>query len=236
VPRSTVLLAVYELFGGVDTSLAAPAQAGDEALTVTAPLPARVQSVEVDVGGGVPEFVTVTSQSGSGPYTLGLGEALAYPHASGAIVGTFVTQQPAPVPLLRTLFRGQPMDPTESMMPLVVTSLPGYHEYRSGGLSRQPGMAQKKLIDHDVWIRVRAVLAGPAPTNGAVMLEQFYALLDQMGALIRTNKTLVTPSFPQGAALRFGEEYKAPEVHRRVEQQMELQADFHIPTTELVEA
>lgn len=131
---------------------------------------------------------------------------------------------------IATVVKGEPLDVFEWAMPLLWISAPRSKEYRQA--------AQKKFIDYTLM----AVLVQLAPggstagDEGPVALNNFYQLLDEIANKIRTNKTLITPSYPNGASIRFGEDFTIEENHQRLENEILLVATIEILSTELVQA
>lgn len=227
--------AVYELFGGVATSLAASASVGDTTVSLNASL-AVGTPFEIDVA-GTPEYTSVQDISGSGPYAVTLPLALKYAHDSGAIVGTF--QSPANIAGLTTVVRGELFDVLDEELPAMIITIPKVNEYRANGVSGIPGFAGKKGIDYQIRMMVGALMEGDGTNDqGALLIGQFYDMLDAIGTALRTldAKTLITTSFPAGASIRFGEDSSWAEQHERQENTLRIIAMIDSISTELVDA
>lgn len=133
-------------------------------------------------------------------------------------------------PGLATLVKGEPLDRLQYQMPVGFLLVPSSREYRP--------MAQHKFIDYDVELYLEGQVAGvgSAGDMGAAAINEFYGLLDAIADRIRTNKILLTPSYPGGAAIRFGEDFTVEEAHRRDENTILLAGRFRIKSTEQVNA
>ncbi|MHB1937069.1 MAG: hypothetical protein ACYCOR_10845 [Acidobacteriaceae bacterium] len=234
--------AVYEFFGGTATSLEAASAVGDTTINTVATLPVGVV-VEVDVLGDG-ENVVVKSVSGSGPYAVVLSAPLKYAHAAGAIVATYKTQ-PCIISGIKTVVRGEPFDVPDKDLPILYITVPKSQEYRFGGTSKIQGMAQKKGIDYVVRLMLGALMNGPGVQDqGAILLNEFYEILDAIGVHLRGGdlavpnnaKVLVTTNFPNGAAVRFGEDFTVQEMHDRAENTLKAVTQIETTSTEMVNA
>lgn len=153
----------------------------------------------------------------------------------GGVAGTY--QSPCSIQGITTVVKGEPFDIPDRLMPVMTITIPKVVEYRSGGTSSIRGMAQKKGIDYTIRIMVGALLSGSTSTpQGPDLLLRFYGWLDAIGAVIRENKTLVTPSYPQGASVRFGEDSTWIEPHERDENTLKVLCGIETVSTELVNA
>lgn len=233
--RKSQVEAVYEFFGGQSTTLSQDAAAGASSITTVASLTVGA-TIEIDVsetvmGGTVPtpDVATIQSVTGTGPYTLNLVSPLLYAHTSGAIVAPFHSPPSTVFPEIKTVCRGEPFEKLEVALPLLYVTVPSSKEYRQA--------AQKKFIDHTItavllWETTGRQLGAKAES----ILMQYYTLLDQIGAKIRTNKILSTSSYPLGASIRFGEDFTVEEYHERLENSLIIVSTFKILSTEEVTA
>ncbi len=240
--RATQMEAVYEFFGGLATSLTDATAIGATSIVTGTSFPVG-QTIEVDVVGNG-EDVQVQAVSGTGPYTVTIAPALAYAHDAGVIVATYHTQ-PASITGIKTVVRGEPFDVPDAWLPVLYVTLPKSQEYRYGGTSKIQGMAQKKGIDYIVRLMLGALMNGPGTQDqGAILLNEFYDILDAIGDRLRGTdlavpndaKQLVTASFPQGASVRFGEDFTIQEMHDRAENTLKVVAQIETTSTEMVNA
>lgn len=222
--------AVYEFFGGFSTSLYAAAPAGATTLQSNASVPEGF--LQVDTGSAA-EIVLVTSVTGAAaPYSLTLEQPTQQAHAAGAILGTFHTSPSSVFPWLKTVCKGEPVEMLEFQMPVLYILTPQSREYRQA--------AQKKFIDYTIRCVLVDILSGQAPGDvGPVAVTTFYGYLDAIAQKIRTGsaaKALITPSYPQGASIRFGEDSTIQTDQQRQENDVVLIAQIDILSTEQVNA
>lgn len=147
----------------------------------------------------------------------------------GGGTGTYETSPSSVFSNIQTVIKGEPMTMELNTMPLIYIVAPKSREYRD--------YAQKKIIAYDLEAVVVQLAEGK--TSGAQapqILYDFYGFLDEVANKIRTNKILSTMSYPQGAAMRFGEQFTIEEHRERVQQGLFIVAKFTISSEELVAA
>lgn len=140
------------------------------------------------------------------------------------------------LPTIETIVRGELLDRQSILMPVLYVLAPRSKERRA--------MTGWKFVDYELALYVEDLIAGnsQAAQGGARAILEFYGMLDQIAALIRGStldegpKALVTPSYPRGAAIKFGEEFSIEEVHGRAENTIEIGARILIKSTEQVSA
>ncbi len=219
-------LAVYELFGCFSTTLAAEAGQGAQSITLTAGINPGPCLLDV---GSANETVLVTGVSGSGPYTANLKKPLQNAHATGAPIAPFRTQPSAVFPFIQTVVMGEPLNAQDNIQPVLFILAPKAKESRE--------YAQKKFINYTLSVVLVNVFTSLSKGDeGPIAIQTFYNWMDQISNVIRTNKTLVTPSYPTGAAFKFGENFTTTETHERIENSVWLVAKFDIESIEQVNA
>lgn len=233
--RRTVMEAVYEKFGGQATTLAADAVKGAQTFSLAANLP--LGAIELDVTLDTAEVVYATAVSGAGPYVYTTKNALQADHTSGNIVSGFTTQ-PSAISGVLTVGRGDRVFWPSQMQPVLAIVIDASQEYRYGGRMRARALAQFKFIDYDVKLLLGNVGAPGDNQDGLPrLLDQFYGWLDDIGALIRSDKTLVTPSFPEpGAVVLWGEEFQVQNPYVLQEAEVQIVASITVACTEQVQA
>ncbi len=219
-------LAVYELFGGFSTTMATGAVQGAQSILLTASVNPGPCMLDV---GTANETVLVTSISGTGPYTASLKKPLQNAHSAGATVAPFRTQPSAVFPFIQTVVMGEPLNAQDNIQPVLFILAPKAKEFRE--------YAQKKFINYTLSVVLVNVFASLSKGDeGPIAIQTFYNWMDQIASHIRTNKTLVTPSYPTGAAFKFGENFTTAETHERIENSVWLVAKFDIESIEQVNA
>ena len=232
--RRTVMEAVYEKFGGQATTLYADALAGAQSIELTASLP--VGAIELDVTTDAAETVYATGISGTGPYTYTLRQPLNADHTAGGIASGFSTS-PAVIDGVQTVVRGNRVLLPTQLQPVLAVVIDGSEEYRYGGKLKVQGLAQMKFVDYDVTLLLGNVGAPGNDQDGAPrLLDQFYGWLDDISARIRADKVLVTPSFPQGAVIRWGEEFQVRNPYALTQSEVKIVASITVSCTEQVQA
>lgn len=132
---------------------------------------------------------------------------------------------------LQTIVKGQPFDILELQMPTLYILAPEAREHRQA--------AQKKFIDYQLEAYLIAFLdagGGMQGDRAPTAIEDFYGWMDDIANKIRTNKQLITTSYPNGASIRFGEDSSSVEEHWRQEDTLVIAAKFEIISTEQVNA
>ncbi|MHB1778026.1 MAG: hypothetical protein ACYCU7_18895 [Acidimicrobiales bacterium] len=140
------------------------------------------------------------------------------------------------LPAVQTIVRGELFDRQSALLPAMYLLVPEARERRA--------MTAWKFIDYTVAVYLEAQIAGKSLSGqgGAQAVVAFYQAMDQIAALIRGNtsnekpKSLITPSYPQGASIRFGEQSESIEEHLRDENTLLIVAKFSIQSTEQVQA
>lgn len=207
-------LAVYELFGGFSTTLAAEAVHGAQSISLSASVNPGPFMLDM---GTANETVLITSVSGTGPYTASLRRPLQNAHSAGATVAPFRTQPSSVFPFIQTVVMGEPLDAQDNIQPVLFILAPKAKEFRE--------YAQKKFINYTLSVVLVNVFASLSKGDeGPIAIQTFYNWMDQIANHIRTNKTLVTPSYPTGAAFKFGENFTTTETHERIENSVWLVA------------
>ena len=226
-------LALYEFFGGVTTFLAAAASAGAAVLSTDGPVAVGsallVQPSAMALSDTISENIIVQTVSGTGPYTLSLAGPLQNNYAQGSTVAPYKTTQPTVFPFVKTLVNGEPLTVGGNEQPVLFLTSPLAVEKRE--------YAQKKFITYTLSAILTQVIPANSPSDrGPVSLLQFYSWLDQIADKIRTNKQLITSSYPNGAAIKFGENSKIAETHERVENAIWIVAKLDVESVEQVNA
>lgn len=126
----------------------------------------------------------------------------------GGTPNTYKTINGTVFPDIKTIIKGEPLQKLQQDMPLLYVIAPHTQERRQA--------AQVKFIDYKLravllWMTTGQELAGA--DRGASVLDKFYSLLDEIANKIRTNKQLITTSYPNGASVRFGEDFTIEEDH-----------------------
>ncbi len=140
------------------------------------------------------------------------------------------------LPAIQTIIRGETFDRQSVLMPAMYILAPESRERRA--------MTGWKFIDYTLAVYLEAQISGKSVliAGGAQAVVAFYQAMDQIAALIRGSTTvegpkqLITPSYPQGASIRFGEQFEATEEHMRDENTLLIAARFNILSTEQVSA
>lgn len=151
-------------------------------------------------------------------------------HQANFLYGTWA------LPAVNTIFRGEPFDRQNILFPAIYLLAPQAKENRA--------MTGWKWIDYTLTAYLETQVSGRSLTAaaGAEAVVGFYAAMDQIAALIRgstTNegpKSLITPSYPRGASIRFGESSESLEEHMRDENTLLIAARFSIQSREQVSA
>lgn len=146
----------------------------------------------------------------------------------GGTPNTYVTQNPSVFPNIKTLVKGEPLKRDKNEMPMIFMSAPKTKEERYS--------AQLKFIIYTLTpVVVWWTSSDPSKgERGSYAMDQFYGFLDSVAAKIRTNKQLITTSYPQGASIKFGENFTIQETHERLETDMLFVAKFDIESIEQV--
>lgn len=133
-------------------------------------------------------------------------------------------------PWLETLVKGELVDNLEVQMPLAYLMVQKGKEYRQA--------AQKKFINYNVTLVLINITPGlgSGEDEGPAVINQFAGWIGDINNLIRTNKQLKTPSYPNGAAIRFGEDSDYEEEHQRMENDIVIGCVWTILSTEEVTA
>lgn len=207
--RADQLEALYEYFGGLATNLAASASVGDTSIQINASIPAG-STIELQPGPSA-EKAYIKSITGTGPYTVTVVSPLQYDHATGTTVSTFITTDPSPLPLIHTLFRGEPLEVNDTQYPALIILAPKEKETRhASGL---------KWIDYDLSLVYFTLTNATAQGElGTQIVTEVYNAIDTIKTLIRENKQLITLNYPKGASIRFGENSNSTEIHDIVEE------------------
>ncbi len=140
------------------------------------------------------------------------------------------------LPGVQTIIRGETFDRQSVLLPAMYLLAPESRERRA--------MTGWKWIDYTLAVYLEAQIPGKSLSayGGAQAIVEFYAILDQIAARIRGStanegpKSLITPSYPQGASIRFGEQFEVTEEHVRDENTLLIAAKFAISSTEQVSA
>ncbi|WP_304459008.1 hypothetical protein [Alicyclobacillus sendaiensis] len=220
-------LATYEFFGGYSTTLSASANAGVNQITTSGALPQGAALLDVGTSSEVVQVVNCLPSGGQ--YVSTLASPTLYAHASGCSVAPLSTSPSSVFPFVQTVVMGEPVTAEDYQQPLLFILAPRSQERRQ--------FAQEKLITYTITAVLTSVIPGsPTGDIGEVAINTFYAWMDQIANKIRTNKILQTPSYPQGAAIKFGENFTVEETHERVENAVWLIARFNIESVEQVHA
>ncbi|SIS88369.1 hypothetical protein [Alicyclobacillus vulcanalis] len=221
-------LATYEFFGGYSTSLSASEKAGVNQITTSGALPQGAALLDVGTASEVVQVVNCIP-SGGGQYVSTLASPTTYAHTSGCSVAPLSTSPSSVFPFVQTVVMGEPITAEDYQQPLLFILTPRSQERRQ--------FAQEKLITYTITAVLTSVVPGtPSGDIGEVAINTFYGWMDQIADRIRTNKILQTASYPQGAAIKFGENFTVEETHERVEDAVWLVARFNIESVEQVHA
>ncbi|MFB5193071.1 hypothetical protein [Alicyclobacillus fastidiosus] len=224
--REDQQLALYEFFGGFSTTLAADAPAGSTTISVNASRP--IDTAKLDMG-SLSESVSIKDVTGNGPFTVTLKAPTQYDHSAGAVLAPYRTSPSSTFPDIKTVAMGEPFEARNNMQPILFVTSPTSQEKRQ--------YAQEKLITYNLSAVLVQIL--PAKTRGAEAestLDSFYRMLDEIAAQIRTNKMLITPSYPLGASMKFGESFRIQESHQRTEVELYIVSKIDIESIEQVHA
>ena len=140
------------------------------------------------------------------------------------------------IPGVRTIVKGEVLDNLEQYLPVLFLTVPPGTERRA--------MTGWKFVTYTVTASLADMPPGQSKTvaGGAQAVYAFYQTMDQVSSVIRGTvanekpKQLITPSYPSGAAIRFGEDVEFQETHRRMENTVLIDAQFLIKCTEQVSA
>lgn len=132
------------------------------------------------------------------------------------------------MPLINSIVKGETLDFPERQMPVIFLLAPKSDESFP--------MTGYKFVDYDLSLYVAAILPGQsaAPDGGANAIYTFYEFLDDLAARIRANPTLVSPSYPSGALVKWGLRFSMQEDHQRLENTVLIGAKVVIAATEMV--
>jgi hypothetical protein len=149
----------------------------------------------------------------------------------GGQPNTYHTYPSSTFPSVKGVFKGEPIEKMEQQMPMLYVTSPKSTEQRK--------MAQVKFITYQLdavllW-KTPGVQTGGADRGPSVM-DEFYSLIDDIADKIRTNKTLITSSYPNGASFKFGENFSVTEAHEIAGQMIFMVAHFQIESVEQVMA
>lgn len=147
----------------------------------------------------------------------------------GGTPNTFHTTNGTVFPDIKTIVKGEPIEKMQLQMPLLYITAPKSKETRRE--------AQVKFITYQLMATLVYVGPGTQVQNadrGASTMDMFYGLIDDIANQIRTNKMLITPSYPDGASIKFGENFTIDEGHDAQGQMMTLVAQFQIESVEQV--
>lgn len=227
--RESQAQALYEFFGGWSVLLAQNASQGQQSVEVATQPPSWLNSIKIDQGINA-EGALVKNVTGTGPYTINLMQPLQNNHNSGAILSTMITQQSSVFSNINTVAMYEPMQKFQQTMPLLYLTMPRSKE------SRKTAAGSFKFADYSL----NAVLLWQTPTTlngadpGASALDRFYSLCDEIASYIHTNKQLITPSYPSGASVRFGEDFTIDTDHEVRNNMLVAVASINISSTEQV--
>ena len=131
----------------------------------------------------------------------------------------------------RPCVQGEPIEKMQQQMPMLYVTAPKSKEVRE--------FAQVKFITYQldavlIWLTPGTKAQGA--DRGSSIMDDFYGLVDDIANQIRTNKTLITPSYPNGAAFKFGENFTIDEAHEIKGQMLAIVAHFQIESVEQVQA
>lgn len=151
----------------------------------------------------------------------------------GGAVGTYVTSPSSVFPDIKTVSKGEPLRIDPLMMPAFYITAPKSKETRE--------YAQKKFITYQlsavlVWWTPGLTQKDAYDDRAQSALIAFYGTLEEVAARIRTNKQLITTSYPLGASIKFGETFTIDEQHERTETELLMVARFDIESVEQVNA
>jgi hypothetical protein len=218
-------LAMYEFLGGYSTRLADTASQGSQTISIVSNV---TGSCMLDVG-HLNEVVFISEITGTGPYTATLKKPLQYSHENGVPLAPFKSKTSSVFPFLQSLMMGEPLNAQDNIQPILFILAPKAKEYRE--------YAQKKLINYTMsFVLVHVFSSLSKGDEGSIAIQTFYNWMDQISAHIRTNKTLVTASYPTGAAIKFGENFTTSETHERIENSIWLVAKYDVESIEQVNA
>lgn len=138
------------------------------------------------------------------------------------------------IPGLQTVVKGELMETLDAYLPALWLHVPRGKEKRL--------MAQAKQVDYRISVYLEALLPGLSATGdgGPSAIATFYRLVDDLTALIRGSssnegpKQLITPSYPQGASMRFGEDIESEIGFTRQENTMRIYARLVVSSAEYV--
>ncbi|WDL96945.1 hypothetical protein [Alicyclobacillus sp. ALC3] len=227
-------LALYEFFGGASTTLVSAASAGDTTVIIDGSFPKAQMLTLVSPGSmergtaAVGEALLVKSVSGAGPYTVTLLQPLQNSYPQGATVAP-LSSMSSVFPWLGTVVNGEFVTAKGNQQPVLYLLSPTTKETRE--------YAQKKFITYTLSAVLVDLIPGvPQGDAGPYALFTFYSWLDSIADKIRTNKQLITASYPQGAAIKFGESFQIQENHQRTETEVYLVGRINIESIEQVNA
>ena len=132
------------------------------------------------------------------------------------------------LPGVNAIYKGRTFDTAERILPSIWILVPQ-------GDERWP-MSGFKFVDYRVIVYVADMVPGNSrvAAGGAAAVYGFYGVMDALAALVRTNPTLISPSYPQGALVKFAVRSKTAESHERMENTLLISAVFNIEATEQV--